>query len=99
MAMFIIGNKKYDTSKMELIGKVEKWYECKGYLFQQIYGKGIGRKYDCALYRSEKGNWLLTHEAEGGLVGEAISEDEAKRLLMHYDYTAYSKIYGELEEA
>lgn len=99
MAKFVIQNKLYDTSKMKLIGKVEKWYEYTGYLLRQIYGKGVGRKYDCELFCSEKGNWLLTHEGENGLTGEAISEEEAKDLLMKYDYEAYSKKYGELEEA
>lgn len=84
---------------MTLIGKVKKWYEYRGYLMKQIYGEGYGAKYDCDLYRSEKGNWLLVHDGEGVCTGEAISEEEAKSLLMQYDYDAYAKEYGELEEA
>lgn len=99
MARFIIKNKVYDTAKMELVGNVKKWYEYTGYLLQHLWGKGVGRNYDCKLFCSEKGNWLLTHEGENGLTGEAISEDEAKNLLMHHDYDAYSKKYGALEEA
>lgn len=99
MARFIIKNKVYDTSKMILIGKVKKWYEYRGYLMKRIYGEGYGTKYDCDLYRSEKGNWLLVHDGECVCTGEAISEKEAKSLLMQYDYDAYAKEYGELEEA
>lgn len=99
MAKFVIQNRLFDTSKMELIGNVKKWYEYSGYLLQRIYGTGVGREYDCKLYCSEKGNWLLTHEGEGCLTGEAISEDEAKTLLMRFNYKAYSEKYGELEEA
>ena len=99
MARFIIKDKVYDTSKMKLIGKVKKWYEYTSYFLQQMHGKGYGRKYDCDLYRSEKGNWLLVHDGERGCTGEAITEDEAKSLLKQYDYDAYVKEYGELEEA
>ena len=99
MARFIFNNKVYDTSKMKLIGKVQKWYEYRSYLLQQMYGKGVGREYDCELYCSEKGNWLITHEADGKVYGEAINEAEAKTLLMRCDYTAYTELYGELEEA
>ena len=99
MARFIIQDKVYDTSKMKQVGAVSKWYEYTGYLLRQFYGEGVGRRYDCKLYRSDKGNWLLTHEGENGLTGEAITEEEAKNLLKRYDYTAYAKLYGELEEA
>lgn len=96
---FVIQNKLYDTEKMKLVGRVKKWYEYKGYMMKQIFGEGVGMKYDCDLYRSDKGNWLLVHDGEGVCTGEAISEKEAKSLLMQYDYDAYAKEYGELEEA
>lgn len=99
MARFIIKNKVYDISKMTLIGKVKKWYEFRGFFLRQLYGEGHGAIYDCDLYRSEKGNWLLVREAEGDCIGEAISETEAKSLLLHCDYDNYVKEYGELEEA
>lgn len=100
MARFVIQNKLYDTSKMKLIGRVKKWYEYRGLLIKRIYGEGVGKEYDCELYRSEKGNWLLTHEGENfQIMGEAINEEEAKQLLMRYDYEAYAEVYGNLEEA
>lgn len=100
MARFIINKKVYDTEKMTLIGRVEKWYEFKGWLQQQIFGKEAGRMHDCDLYRSNKSNYLLVHETDVySIVGEAITETEAKDLLMRYDYDNYTKLFGELEEA
>ena len=40
-----------------------------------------------------------THEGDTGSIGEAIKEKEAKDLLMHCDYEAYTKYFGTLEEA
>lgn len=96
---FVIKNKLYDTSKMVLVAKVEKWYEYTAWFQKQLFGEGVGRLYDCDLYRSQKGNWLLVHSDSDVYKAEAISECEAKSLLMHYDYDAFAKEFGELEEA
>lgn len=100
MPTFVIQNKRYDTSKMEHIGTVRKWYEHESYLLRQLYGPGYGRKFDCELYRSAKGNFLLTHVNDcGQTVGQAILESEAKELLLSCNYDRYAALYGELEEA
>lgn len=100
MSRFVIQNMIYDTDKMKLVGTVRKWYEFRGWLSQQIFGEGTGRTYDCRLYRSDKGNWLLTHDDDtGAVIGEAIKEEEAKDLIMHSDYDAYTEYFGILEEA
>lgn len=99
MARFIINSKVYDTEKMEFIATVKKWYEFTDFVHKQIFGKGVGRFEECKLYKSVKDNWLLTHEDGGNLVGEAIAEKDAKKLLMKCNYTAYMRLYGELEEA
>lgn len=99
MARFVIQNKVYDTAKMKLIGNVKKWYELKDLVHQYLYGKGVGRVYDCEMYRSDKGRYLVTHISGGEVYGEAIGEAEAKNLLMQYDYERYVKLFGELEEA
>lgn len=99
MARFIIANKVYDTDKMEFIGYVLKWYKFNGWLMRQIFGEDMGRDYDCELYRSQKGSWLITHESDTGLCGEAITEEVAKNLLKTYDYDKYAEIFGGLEEA
>ena len=99
MATFIIQGKVYNTDKMTFIAYVKKWYKFTGWFLEQMYGKDMGLEHTCSLYRSDKGNWLLTHEYSGKIIGEAITEKEAKELLMRYDYEAYAKEYGELEEA
>lgn len=97
---FIVNDKVYDTDKMELLGTVRKWYEFTGWLDKALFGEGMGRKYDCKLYRTQKGNYLLTHEPDSSrTVAQAITEEEAKRLLVNSDYDTYCKYFGELEEA
>lgn len=98
MARFVIQNKVYDTAKMKLIGNVKKWYELKSFVLQYLYGE-CSRVYDCEMYRSDKGRYLITHISGGEVYGEAIDEGEAKNLLMRYDYENYVKLFGELEEA
>lgn len=97
---FIIGRMKYNTDHMEKIADVKKWYEVQGYFSQALFpGKTVGRTYDCELWKSKKGNWLLIHEADYRYIGEAIEEDEAKTLLMKYATGIYEEMYGELPEA
>lgn len=92
MAVFIINNKKYDTDKMTLVGHVKKDIE------SYFFGHKIYNSFDCELYRSKKGNFLLVYE-NCGLHGRALDKKEAKDLLMRYDYKAYETLYGEIEEA
>lgn len=76
--VFIIHDMKYDTEKMEHISDVKKWYSFNS----SFFGKEVGRTYSCQLWKSKKGNWLLTHEIDyEEKVGEAIKENEAKVLL------------------
>lgn len=97
---FAIGGKLYDTDKMEKVADVKKWYKVDNILIRAIYGgEEVGRFFDCELWRSKKGNWLLTTEYEYKIRGEAISECEAMDLLMKYATDAYEQIYGELPEA
>lgn len=100
MAKFIINDKVYDTHKMTRIGTVAKWYKFTGIVMRGIWGNNSGRKFDCEIYKSDKGNFLLVRENDcAQICGEAIEEDEAKALLKSYDYDAYARLYGELEEA
>ena len=75
---FVIQGLKYDTDKMKKIANVKKWYETNSPLVKAIYGnRKVGTTYDCELWRSEKGNWLLTHtEDYNKKVGHAITEEE-----------------------
>ena len=90
---FVIQGLKYDTDKMKKIANVKKWYE--------IYGnRKVGTTYDCELWRSEKGNWLLTHtEDYNKKVGNAITEEEAKSLLMRYTPDIYETEFEKIPEA
>jgi hypothetical protein len=99
MARFIIQSKVYDTDKMQYISCVKKWYELEGTLLKQLFGEGCGITYDCKLYRSGKGNFLLVHEDGSNILGQSITKKEAKKLLMQYDYESYVELFGELEEA
>lgn len=97
MSRFVINKLVYDTDKMEHIGTVKKWR--KNELFSAIMREERGNFLSHKLYRSAKGNYLLTWEDAGYIYAEAIQESEAKDLLMRYDYDNYRKVFGDLEEA
>ena len=99
MARFIINDLIYDTEKMEYIAEVRKWYEYTGILEKRIFGDGVGKKYDCKLYRSKRGNYFIEHERNYRIIGEAITKKEAKELLKCCAYEKYAELFGELEEA
>lgn len=98
---FVINGMKYDTDKMGCVAKVQKWYKNDSALTQIMFpGHEVGRTYSCELWKSEKGNWLLTHEEDfQKKYGEAIGEEEAKELLMRYASAVYERMFGELPEA
>ena len=97
---FIIGGKKYDTEKMEKVADVQKWYRVDNIFSRALYGgEEVGKYYSCELWRSKKGNWLITHDYDNKKMGEAISDSEAMSLLMKYATDVYEEINGELPEA
>lgn len=98
---FVIKGMKYNTENMEKVAEVKKWYRIDNIWTRAAYpGKEVGRTYPCVLWKSEKGNWLLTHEEDFHTqYGEAIQEEEAKALLMRYATATYEAMYGELQEA
>ena len=64
---FIIQGMKYDTEKMRKIATVKKWYREDTFLNRVMFpGQEVGRTHECELWKSEKGNWLLTHEMDYG---------------------------------
>lgn len=95
---FIINGMKYDTDKMEKIANVKKWYATNNVLLRRVYGD-IGSEYICELWKSSKGNWLLTHEQDYSSKGEAIEEEEAKKLLMRYAPDKYEELFEEIPDA
>lgn len=93
--VFIINKLKYDTSKMMFVtDKCEYSYKHTNIIGTLNY---MGR--NVKLYRSKKGNWLLTYETDYENRGVALTEEEAEKILLKYDYESYEKIFGELEEA
>ena len=62
---FVIKGMKYNTEKMEKVAEVRKRYRVDTFLTRSMYpGKEVGRTYPCELWKSAKGNWLLTHEKD-----------------------------------
>lgn len=98
--LFIIKGMKYNTDNMEKVADVKKWYQVDNILTQAAYpGKEVGRYFDCELWKSQKGNWLLTHNQDYKDRGQAITEEEAKELLMRYAPDIYEKEFEEIPEA
>lgn len=98
--IFVINGLKYDTEKMEHIADVKKWYKTESWLIQQITGRDdVGSYYDCKLWRSKSGRYLLIHETDYKYKAEALDEDEAKRLLLMGNVKKYEELYGEIPEA
>lgn len=98
--IFIIKGMKYDTDKMEKVADVKKWYRVDDLFSRALYGQQeVGRYYKCELWRSNKGNWLLTLEYDYTEVGEAISESEAKELLLRCAPDEYEELFEEIPEA
>lgn len=95
--IFVIDNLKYDTDKMELIS--EKCVYTYTWVFPltdkdiRSYGK------DVKLWKSKKGNWLLTFRTDYGSKGVKLLEKDVKNLLLDYDLSKYEELFGELEEA
>ena len=95
--IFVINNLKYDTDKMELVSE-----KCQYNYLSVIYGdicKFDGK--DVKLFKSTKGNWLLTYKERNWHKSfcVALDEEKAKDILLTYDLKAYEKVFGELEEA
>lgn len=90
--VFVINEKKYDTNKMELVSNKFR-YEYK--VSHLILGELTRVTYDTGLYKSKKSNWLVVFDG----YDRAVTEKEARDMLLKHDYKAYEKQFGELEEA
>lgn len=95
--IFIIDNLKYDTDKMELISeKCEYTYIWTFTLTNtkmRSYGKNV------KLWKSKKGNWLLTYRTDYASKAVKLLEEDVKKLLLEYDLSKYEELFGEIEEA
>lgn len=88
--IFVIDNLKYDTDKMELISE-----KC------DYNDKCIFQIFQTKIWRSKKGNWLVTYTKPFYYdeFAESLTESEVKCLLLKYDLSKYEEIFGELKEA
>ena len=86
--IFIINNKKYDTDNMDKISdKVKKWFPIHNFFTETMYpDKEVGKYFECELWKSKKGNYLLTFECDYIYKGQAITEEESQKLLLKYDW-------------
>lgn len=95
--IFVIDNLKYDTDKMELISEKCKY----AYTWELTLIAKEVRSYgkDVKLWRSKKGNWLLTYRTDYCSKGVKLFEKDVKKLLLDYDLSKYEELFGELEGA
>lgn len=97
--VFVIDNLKYDTDKMELISeKCEYTYK---WTFVLTDTEMSGKAHNVKIWRSKKGNWLVTYTKQGysDNFANTLTEIEVKSLLLRYDLSKYEELFGELEEA
>ena len=95
--IFVINNLKYNTDKMELISeKCEYTYDWK-FTLVNIGMRSRGK--DVKLWKSKKGNWLLTYRTDYDSKGVKLLEEDVKKLLLEYDLSKYEEPFGEIEEA
>lgn len=97
--VFVIDNLKYDTDKMELIS--EKCEYSYTWAFILTDTEMHGTAYNVKIWRSKKGNWLVTYTKQGYSTNfaESLTESKVKCLLLKYDLSKYEELFGELEEA
>lgn len=93
--IFIINNLKYNTDNMELISEKCEYRYKSSNIFGDLSFSGKNVK----LFRSKKGRWILTYNADFDTRAVAVTESKVKELLLRYDYLVYEKIFGEIEEA
>lgn len=95
--IFVINKLKYDTDKMELISDKCEYTYTWTFLLTDTEMRSYGK--DVKLWKSKKGNWLLTYRTDYVAKGVKLLEEEVKKLLLKYDLQKYEELFGELEEA
>lgn len=95
--IFVIDKLKYDTDKMELVS--EKCKYSYTWIFTLTNTEMISQGKEVKLWKSKKGNWLLTYRTDYASRGVKLLEKDVKKLLLDYDLSKYEELFGELEEA
>ena len=95
--VFVIDNLKYDTDKMELISEKCKYIYTWPFTLADTRMISYGK--DVKLWKSKKGNWLLTYRTDYDSRGVKLLEKDVRNLLLDYDLSKYEELFGEFEEA
>ena len=95
--VFVIDNLKYDTDKMELISEKCQYFYTWIFTLTNTKMRSYGK--DVKLWKSKKGNWLLTYRTDYDSRGVKLLDKDVKKLLLDYDLSKYEELFGELEEA
>lgn len=96
--IFVIDKLKYDTDKMKLVSEKCKYTYTWRLILTNTEMSDYGE--DVKLWKSKKGNWLLTYRTDyGSTRGVKLLEKDVKKLLLDYDLSKYEELFGELEEA
>lgn len=103
--IFIDGNLKYDTDKMELISdKTKVFVKLKGLtlaLYKAltfnnnitgIYVKG-------KIYKSKKSRYIEVYNHNDNIQANPLSKRKVKKILKKYDYLKYEELFGKFKEA
>lgn len=95
--IFVIDNLKYDTNKMELISEKCQYFYTWVFTLTNTKMSSYGK--DVKLWKSKKGNWLLTYRTDYASKAVKLLEEDVKKLLLKYDLQKYEELFGELKEA
>lgn len=95
--IFVIDKMKYDTDKMELISDKCKYIYTWTFVLTNTKMSSYGK--DVKLWKSKKGNWLLTYRTDYASKAVKLLEEDVKKLLLKYDLSKYEELFGKLEEA
>ena len=95
--IFVIDKLKYDTDKMELISEKCKYTYTWTFTLTNTEMRSYGK--DVKLWKSKKGNWLLTYRTDYDSRGVKLLDKDVKKLLLKYDLQKYEELFWELEEA
>lgn len=95
--IFVIDNLKYDTNKLELISEKCQYFYTWVFTLTNTKMSSYGK--DVKLWKSKKGNWLLTYRTDYASKAVKLLEEDVKKLLLKYDLQKYEELFGELEEA
>ena len=95
--IFVIDNLKYDTDKMELISEKCKYFYTFVFPLTNTEMGSYGK--DVKLWKSKKGNWLLTYHTACYSKGVKLLEKDVKKLLLNYDLSKYEELFGCLKTA